>query len=161
MQRAVDAFAEKDMIDVVVALEQFHLRDLRQSPRDVFRRCSGVHAINTENADVELSLSCPSHIDGKKLRFATCAADGGQAHAIEVFDHHGSAGFDFHCRLNREFGGESTNAGLIHAARRRIDSKCLDRAAVEIGFVIGGLQQHRIIRRGMIEFFPGERMPIV
>src|SRR5206468_8938915 len=66
------------------------------------------------------------------------------------------SGFDFHCRLNREFGGESTNAGLIHAARRRIDSKCLDRAAVEIGFVIRGLQQHRIVRRGMIEFFRSE-----
>ena len=36
MQRAIDAFAEKDVIQVVVALKQFHPPNLRQGPLDLF-----------------------------------------------------------------------------------------------------------------------------
>ena len=63
VQRPINAFTEGDVIEVVVPLKQFHLRDLGESSSNLLRSGSSTNTINTKNPDVQLPLIRPSPIN--------------------------------------------------------------------------------------------------
>ena len=94
MQRAVHAFTVEDVIDVIVPLEQFHLRDLGKGTLNLLGRRANADPVDAEDADVQFLPIRPLSVETEQFRFTTRAAECGEAHSIQVGDHDCRAGFD-------------------------------------------------------------------
>ena len=100
MQRPIDAFAEKDVVDVTVALEQLDLRNLQERPVHLLRS-SRRRAIDTKDPDIQLVLRLPLLKNLQHIGIAARNADRGEARSIHVLDQGPAAGFQL---FRRNFG---------------------------------------------------------
>ena len=161
VERPVHAFAIEDVIEHVRSLKELHLRDLRQCARNLLRRRAGADSIDAKHSQIQLPLIFPSLVDRQQFVFAACAADRGETIFIQILDHRRCAGFQLLRRSHRKLRCQRAKASLVDSSGWRIHAKRLNRAAVQIRFVIGGLQQDGIFGRDAIQFGARERPFVV
>ena len=104
MQRPVDAFPKKDIVDITVALKQLHLRDLLQCPVHLLR-ISSRGAVDTKDPDIEPALGLPLLKNLQYIGVATRNADRGKARSIHVLDQGPAAGLQLFRRYLGKFCG--------------------------------------------------------
>lgn len=182
VQRSVDAFAEEDVVNPVVALKELHLCDLRNDLVRLLRRSGGV-AVYAEDAQREPALRFPLGEDVEHVLIAARNAEGGEAAGVHVLEQCGGGAFELigrdawhlarhHARARYVAGYNASRfAGSITLDRIRKEAGGIGLSrfylqgghsfAVEKNLIVRLLERDRVVGRERIEFVAHERAGII
>ena len=182
VQRRIDAFPERDVVDEAVTLEQRHARDLRNRSLDLLGRARR-GATDAEGADRQTILHPPSPENIEHVAVAAHHAKRGEPSAVHVLYQRRRRGFEpvwrhprkarGHRAGGRDVTADDSGRSPVGVAYDRpfdeirrvrgtaLDPEQLQGPTVQKDLVIRLLQRHRIVRGDLVELRARERPRVV